>query len=91
MSIIPMELLLSLGFAATSGSRPGNRHICSHCGAPGHTKDQCFKLHPKFREKILIAKGNPSLVLLRLPRLLLAMLLMASLRFSLKSINSKLN
>ena len=47
-----------MAFAATSGSRPGNRHICSHCGSPRHIKDQCFKLHPEIREKYSRSKGK---------------------------------
>ncbi|GFY97747.1 hypothetical protein Acr_12g0002880 [Actinidia rufa] len=47
-----------MAFAATSGSHPGNRHICSHCWALGHTKDRFFKLHPELREKYSHSKGK---------------------------------
>ena len=62
--ILPLTTVISesipdqMAFAATSGSCPGNRHICFHCGALGHTKDLCFKLHPEFREKYSGSKGK---------------------------------
>ena len=48
-----------MAFVATSGSRLGNRHIYSHCGALIHTKDWFFKLHPKLREKYSRRKRKP--------------------------------
>ena len=57
-TVISELILDQMAFAATSGSRPYNRHICSHCGAPGYTKDRCFKLHPELREKYSHSKGK---------------------------------
>ena len=47
-----------MAFIATSGSRPSNRHIYSHCGALGHTKDWFFNLYPRLREKYFYSNGK---------------------------------
>uniref|UniRef100_A0A2N9GWN9 Uncharacterized protein n=1 Tax=Fagus sylvatica TaxID=28930 RepID=A0A2N9GWN9_FAGSY len=64
--LIPSSVVQSIesavAFAATnsrfnSGTRnygKKERHMCSHCGIPGHTVDKCYKLHgypPSYRSK----------------------------------------
>ena len=56
--IVPELIPDQMAFATASGSLPCNRHICSHCGAPGHTKDRCFKLHLELQEKYSCSKGK---------------------------------
>ncbi|GFS29711.1 hypothetical protein Acr_00g0008010 [Actinidia rufa] len=83
-TVISESISDKMTVGATSGSHLANRYICSHCGAPRHTKNRCFKLHPELRDNILVAKGKLSIVLLLLPRLLLT-------KLNLRSVNSKLS
>ncbi|XP_028121530.1 serine carboxypeptidase-like 18 [Camellia sinensis] len=49
---IPPILVDQMAFVASFGSWSSSSSVtCHHCGAPGHVKARCFKLHPELGQR----------------------------------------